>query len=80
MFFDLRQQFFSLFGGQFGTVQTVTDAHVRESLTRKQRFFHQSDGLGHIALQRIIFSRMNADRPVFVLAGDLGHDFLDDTF
>ena len=75
---DLLQQFLALGALEAGAVQAVADAHIGEGLPGQKGFLHQTDGLGHVALQRVVFTGVDTDGPVGVLAGDAGDDFPDD--
>ena len=58
----------------------MADTHTGKRLSRQQGFLHQADSLGHIALEGIIFARMNPDGPVGIPACDAGDDLPDHRF
>ena len=74
---DPGEQCLALVAFQAGAVQAVADAHMGEGLTGKQGTLHQVDGLGHIALQRVVFTGMDPDGPVRIEESHLRDDLPD---
>ena len=64
----ILQQLFPARAAQIAGIQTVPDAHRRESLAGLQRFRHASDAVGDIVAQAVVLARVDADHETGLLS------------